>query len=859
MANMGKSDFLGKLDLLWSGTKQNWNRFKQWYKALYRGKPWYIKTLVGIATFIVCFFIYLVAVDINFLWLFGKSPSITEIMNPKTNNASYIYSADGKMIGKFYNENRTPVKFGEVSPTFFTALIDTEDERFYDHLGIDVQGLFAAAKDMLVHGKSRGASTITQQLVKNMFRVRTQYSTGLLGYIPGVKMLIMKTKEWILATEIELVYHDKQRILEMYANTVDFGNNAFGINTAARTYFNKKPSQLTVEESAVLVGLLKATSSYNPRRNYDRSLKRRNVVINNMHTHGHLTKAECDSLCQLPIRLQFHPEDEFTGVGPYFRHAVLEELKGWCEENGYDLYTDGLEIHTTLDTRMQKYAEEAVREQMNVVQRNFQAHWGDGDCWVDENQQVIPGFVEQKARQSDYYKMLQDRYGGNLDSINYYMNKPRMMHLFDYDGGKDVEITPMDSVRRMLHFMHCGFIAMEPGTCEVKAWVGDVDYKTWKYDKASAMHQPGSTFKLFVYAAAMERGLTPCDRRQDAYIDTMVLNKRTHQLERWTPHNANGRFSGANMTLRSAFAQSINSVAVRVGNEVGLPNVAQTARDMGIKSPLDPTPALSLGSSDVNLLELVNAYCTVASDGMAHDPVLVTQVLKVDEDGVKTVVYSSDKEKAAARRAISHRSAYFMQKMLEASRTDGGGTSMPINAYIPYGDCDWGGKTGTSNSHADAWFVGVSPKLVCGAWVGGEYRQIHFRTGRLGQGSRTALPIVGLFLRKLYADGAFSKYRARYASDPDLNSLAVGCANEYQQDQGDSISYAGSDSIDIVNEAERDINGDVGGGASEEPEATEPASPAATNSEDQSVERVKKAFEKPNKKKRKTADPDPAV
>ncbi len=436
------------------------------------------------------------------------------------------------------------------------------------------------------------------------------------------------------------------------------------------------------------------------------------------------------------------------------------------------------------------------------------------------------------------------------------MNKPRMMHVFDYDGGKDMEISPMDSVRRMLHYMHCGFLAMEPGTGYVRAWVGDVDYKTWKYDKVSAMHQPGSTFKLFVYTAAMERGLTPCDRRLDAYIDTVVPNRKTGVPERWAPHNANGRFSGANMTLRSAFAQSINSVAVRVGNEVGLANVAEIAHKMGINSKLDETPALSLGSSDVNLEELVNAYCTVAADGMAHEPVLVTKIMSVGTDGVKKVIYTCEKEKGAARQAISQRAAYLMQKMLEASRTDGGGTSMPINAYVSYGDCDWGGKTGTSNSHADAWFVAVSPKLVCGAWVGGEYRQIHFRTGRLGQGSRTALPVVGLFLRKLFADAAFSKYRARYANNPDLNNLAVGCANEYQQVSTDSIDYADPDSIDIVQAAEEDINGTIpeSGEHTTEPAMAEPQS--GTTPE----ENVKKAFgnkEKDKEKKtKKPAEPE---
>lgn len=850
-----KHGFWSVLSALWHAVGTARRKFWRWYKKLYKGKRWYTKTAIAFCSFIVCFFLYLGAVDINFLWLFGKSPSMKDIMDPKTPTASFIYSADGQLIGKYFNENRTPVKYSEVNPVFFTALVDTEDERFYDHMGIDFQGLFAALKDYLVHHQARGASTITQQLVKNMFRVRTKYSTGLLGYIPGVKMVIMKTKEWILATEIEIFYHDKQRILEMYANTVDFGNNAYGIKTAAKTYFNTTPDKLTTEQAALLVGVLKGTTVYNPKRNPERSLKRRNVVLNNMVTHRHLSKEEYAKLSALPIGLEFAPENEMTGVGPYFRQAVIDELADWCDEQGYDLYTDGLEIHTTIDTRLQKYAEQAVKEKMREVQSNFNSTWGDRPCWVDENGNEIPGFVHDVAEKSDVYKALLTKYNGNIDSVEAAMNRPRKMHIWNYDGGEDVEMSPMDSIRRMLHFMHCGFIAMEPETGHVKAWVGDVDYKTWKFDKVNNPHQPGSTFKIFVYSAAMEQGLTPCDRRPDQYIDTLIPNKQTGVLERWTPHNASGRCSGANMTLRSAFAQSINLVAIRVGNEVGLQHVAQTAHLMGIKSPLEGEkpgdsgyrPSQCLGTDDVTLRELVGAYSTVVNDGMQRDPVLVTSIFHTEKDGSKKEIYNADKIHGKPTRAISKRAAYFMTKMLMAGVTDAGGTSQGLNSYIPCNDTDFGGKTGTSNSHADGWFVGVTPRLVCGAWVGGEYRQIHFQ-GRDGQGSHTALPICGAFMRRVFGDRTFSKYHAHFPNDASLDRFAMTCSDDVVEELdsafmwSDSVDFSGWDQW-VDDDINQGINGHNPAQGSDEVENPEnPAAKPAENPEQESVDRVKQAF-----------------
>lgn len=761
-----------------------------WYKSLYQGRAWYVKGGVGFASLIIAFIFYLIMVDVNFLWLFGKSPSLRAIMHPKTIQASELYSADGVMIGKYFSENRTPVAYEEINPVFWKALIDTEDERFYHHFGIDFQGVFAAAKDFVVHHDARGASTITQQLVKNMFRVRTEYSTGLLGNIPGVKMLIMKSKEWITAVKIEMFF-DKKDILTMYANTVDFGSNAYGIKTAAKTYFGTTPKELTPEQAAILVGLLKATTYYNPRTNPDNSFKRRNVVLDNMRRHKDLTREAYDTLSKKPIQLDYSVENNYDGQAQYFREAVADELHDWCKDNDIDLYRDGLKIYTTIDTRMQKYAEQAAKRQMRIIQRNFNNHWSGQNPWQDEHHQEIPNFIEDLAKKLPYYKYLSQRYDNNTDSINYYLNLPHPVKLFDYDEGIiEKNISTLDSIRYMEHFMHCGFVAMEPETGHVKAWVGDLDFRTWKYDKVKSMRQPGSTFKLFVYAEAMNQGITPCDTREDSYFSMKVFDSKKNEEVLWAPTNANGRFSGANVTLKQAFAMSINSIAVKLGQECGIPNIVKTAHDMGIKSKLDATPALALGSSDVNLLELVNAYCTPVNDGKTHNPVLVTRI--VDRDGKE--IYTAPEEE---KQVLTYKSAFLLQQLLQGGMQ---GTSSALGRWTNQfaRDTDFGGKTGTSNNHSDAWFVGVSPHLVVGAWVGGEYRCIHFRTGALGQGSKTALPICGDFLEQVLGDPAFKMYRAKFDKphDTDITMQMYSCGG-YFKEPADSDSIA-SDSIQHI-------------------------------------------------------------
>ena len=489
-------------------------RVKTFMARLYGG-PWYRRVAVWAATIVLAIALLLMAVDCNFLYLFGKSPGLDDIKEHEISEASEIYSADGVLMGRYFNENRTPVSFQEISPIMIRTLIDTEDERFYSHHGIDFRGLFAAVRDMF-RGRARGASTITQQLAKNMFRVRTKYSTGLLGRIPGVKILVMKAKEWIVAVKLESIFN-KEEILTMYLNTVDFGSNSYGIKTAARTYFGTTPDKLSYEQAAVLVGLLKATSSYNPRLNPKNCMMRRNTVLDLVYGHGDIyvngtpaSPAQLDSLKNLPIEVKPRSsESRYDGPAPYFREALADYINMLCEKglipgynaiNKLDLYADGLKIYTTIDMRMQEYAEQAARKQMQTIQQRFNDHWGNTPPWRDRQYNEIPDFIEDIAKKTDTYKYLAKKFPDQPDSVQHYLNTPHNVKVFSYEGPKEMQLSSMDSIRYMVRFMHCGFIAIEPDTRHVKAWVGDVDFDSWKYDKVTAMRQPGSTFKLFVYS-----------------------------------------------------------------------------------------------------------------------------------------------------------------------------------------------------------------------------------------------------------------------------------------------------------------------------------------------------------------------
>ena len=778
--------------------KADWNEFKGVLKIIYTG-PWYKRIAVWICTIFLSIITLFIAIDCNLFYLFGSTPELSEIKDPSVSEASEVYSADGKLIGRYYNEDRTPVEYKDISPILIRTLVDTEDERFYHHHGIDYIGLFSAFKDIF-SGHARGASTITQQLAKNMFRVRTKQRTGFLGKIPGVGILIMKAKEWIVATKLEMIF-DKEEILTMYLNTVDFGYNSFGIKTASARYFNTTPDRLTYEQAAILVGLLKATSIYNPRNNPKNSLERRNTVLDVVYDHNHIvingipaSLSQLDSLKSIPIELALkNSEKTQNESAPYFRDELVEyldmlceirEIPGYDETNKLNLYSDGLKIYTTLDTRLQKYAEEAVRKKMQSLQNQFNAHWGNTPPWQDSKHKEIPEFIENIAKKTPAYQRLKKKYPDNIDSINYYLNLPHPVKVFSYEGPVTKELSTMDSIRYMVRFMHCGFIAIEPDTREIKAWIGNVDYNSWNFDNVTAKHQPGSTFKLFVYTEAMRQGLTPCSRR----MDTWASYRDPGEEKAWIPHNANGTFSDSEMTLKRAFASSINSIAVKVGLEVGIKNIINTAYNMGIKTPLQETKSICLGSSVVNLLELANSYCTVVNDGKYNIPIMISRI--EDKDG--NIIYKAKKKE---RQAIPYETAYLMQIMLRGGLH---GTSAPMWEYIGglTQTTDFGGKTGTSNNHADAWYIGVTPKLVGGVWVGGEFPCIHFRTGALGQGGRAALPIFGDFIKKVLHDKRFDKYKAKFPEPKGLDPSLWSCSDYIEEpdstlsDENESLDYS---------------------------------------------------------------------
>lgn len=685
------------------------------------------------------------AIQLNFLWLFGYSPTKKDIIMPSVNISTELYTADSVLIGRYFDEDRNPIPFDSIPKTVVNALIATEDVRFYQHNGVDFLGLGSGIISTL-KGDKRGASTITQQLAKNLYRTRYNKAGGLLTRLPVAGLVITKFKEWMTAYKLEQRY-TKNQILEMYLNTVSFSNNAYGIETAAKRYFSKGANQLNQNEAAVLIGMLKGTTLYNPIRNPENAFDRKNTVLGQMHKSGFLKKDEFDALVKEKIVLNTNNQDINAGGDSYLRTAVAKWLEKWSEENNYDIYTDGLKIYTTINSKLQKHAEEAVAKQMAELQQRLNNTWEGQEPWRDLSGKVIPNFLENLAKKTPYYEFLSKKYATSPDSINFFLNKKKKMEVYNWkDGGKvEKEMSTMDSLKYYAMMLNAGMMSMDPYSGEIKAWVGGIDHQYFKYDHVmQAKRQAGSTFKPFVYLAALESGMSPCDKITDKPV-TIKIDKGD-SVEVWEPKNADWNFSYREMSLRHAMARSINSVTVQLTDMVTAAKVVDAAQRCGITSKLNPVASVGLGPNDVSVFEMVNGYSTMMNHGERVTPVLVSKI--EDHDGNVIATFQAER-----KQVVDKQDAWLMTYMLRGGMEEPRGTSQGLWEWDLFDkENEIGGKTGTSSEYVDGWYMGVTKDLVTGIWVGCDERSIHFKNSHTGEGSRTALPIFGVFLESVYKD-----------------------------------------------------------------------------------------------------------
>ena len=706
----------------------------------------------SVLLFIILFF-FCVAVGI-----FGKMPSFDELENPRTNLATEIYSADGKLLGSYFVENRSNVRYSELSHYMPEALISIEDERFTEHSGIDEKALFRVAFGVMTGNKRGGGSTITQQLAKNLFPRGENLSTP--------KLVLRKFKEWITATKLEHNY-SKEEIVAMYLNTVAFGHNAYGIRSAANTFFDKNPKDLNLEECALMAGVVNAPTRYSPIRNPERSLGRRNLVLQKMVDNGFITQEECDSVSQIPIDMShFNVSDHNTGQATYFREFLRGYLNDWAKNTTradgepYNIYRDGLRIYTTIDSRMQRYAEDAVKDFMSKeLQPMFFNHWKGyknapfSNISADE----IDHILETSMKRSDRYRSLKNS-GMCMDSIKAEFNRPVPMTIFSWNGPIDTVMSPMDSIRYYKWYLQASLVSIESHTGHVKAYVGGIDYRFFKYDHVTqARRQVGSTFKPFVYTLAMQEGeFTPCTR-----IPNIPYNIELPDGRFWSPGNSGG--GGGEITLKNALAQSNNWISAYLMNQFGPEAVIGMARRMGVESPIDPVPSICLGVCDLKLIEMVGAMSTFANQGVYIKPMFITRI----EDKNGNVIQRFTPEETEA---MSEVTAYKMVELMKGVVQSG--TGVRLRSLYGFKN-PIAGKTGTTQKNSDGYFMGITPDLTTGVWVGAEDRSVHFRSTRLGQGSHTALPIWAMYMKKVYNDpnlgisqGDFTK---PYAPGVDLD------------------------------------------------------------------------------------------
>lgn len=714
---------------------------------------WYIKPFYTIYTFFISIVLFVIAIQLNFLWMFGSMPSIDMVENPELAMASEVYSADGVLLGKYFSENREPIKYEQIGQNVINALVYTEDARFYKHYGIDFYGT-AGAIVQTAKGDKRGGSTITQQLAKNLFKTRKQKSNGWLGKIPGIRTVVVKSKEWITAVKLEWEY-SKPEILMMYLNTVDFGHNTFGISVAAKTFFGVEAKKLTIPQAATLIGMLKAPTHYSPLKHPKACLERRNVVLGQLLKYKKISKNKHDEFIKDSLGLNYKEYNYAEGIAPYFRTAVAHYLEKWMNESGKSIYTGGLKIYTTLDTRYQKHAEESVNINMKILQQAFKSHWAGQSPWlIQANWKAKDGFLPEFIHQCDRYKKLKKKFVGDEKKIMAELNKKVKMRIFTWDNKKDVEMSPIDSIKHYLTLLHCGMMTVNPKNGHILAYIGGIDYNHFKYDHVSvAQNQPGSTFKPFVYTTAMEQGYGPCDRITDAPITIKYTEKGKKKV--WSPHNADWETTGINMTLRHAMGKSVNTVTARLTEKVGWDNVRKTAIKMGIKSNLVSVPSIGLGSNEVTLYELIGAYAVFMNKGMHSDPQLVTKITDMQGKVIKIF-------KPKYTRAISEESAWLMTYMLRGGIEEPGGTSQALWSYkFSHNGNEVGGKTGTSSNYSDGWYMGVTSGLITGVWVGADDNRIRFRS-QSGEGARTALPIYGMYMDLLFDDKKINLKKTKY-------------------------------------------------------------------------------------------------
>ena len=697
--------------------------------------------------------------------LFGPLPSFQELENPETNLATEIYSSDGKLFGTYYIENRSNVEFKELPPDLVHALLSTEDIRFEKHSGVDLKALFRVAFGVVTGSHKGGGSTLTQQLAKNLFPREKNLSKP--------QLVMRKFKEWITALRLERNY-SKEEIMAMYLNTVDFGSQSWGIKIAAKTFFNKEVDSLKLEEAALLVGVINAPTWYSPVRNPERSWERRNLVLKQMERYHFITRAVCDSVSAIPLDMSdFGLRGHSTGLATYFREILRMEMREWCRTHyksdgtPYDLYKDGLKIFTTIDSRLQRYAEEAVTEHLkNELQPAFFKHWkGYPNAPFDFDPSVAraetQALLEQAMKRSSRYQQLKEE-GMPSDSIRYFFNQPTRMTVFSWNGPVDTIMTPMDSIRYSKSFLQAGLMSVDPITGYILAYVGGIDYRFFQFDHVKlSKRQVGSTFKPFLYSLAMQEGeFTPCTKIANVPYSVDLPDGTV-----WTPQNTSDKKIGEEVTLKWALAHSNNWISAFLIKRYSPQAVVMMARKMGVTSDLDPVPSLALGSSDISLYEMVGAFNTFPDKGVYIKPAMIIKI----EDKYGNVLESFVPEKSEA---MSEETAYLMLDLMKGVVQTGTG----IRLRIKYGfNNPIAGKTGTTQNQSDGWFMGITPDLTTGVWVGAEDRSVHFRTIRLGQGANMALPIWAIYMKKVYADPSLRLSQGDFEKPLKPISVPLNC------------------------------------------------------------------------------------